>query len=53
MIIEDEEGERILAVFTSPERAKPFVEHYPEFSGGILTDFPGCCAALAAACRFH
>jgi hypothetical protein len=39
VIIEDEEGERILAVFTSPERAKPFVEHYPEYSGGILTEF--------------
>ncbi len=38
LIIEDEEGERILVLFTSPERAKPFVEHYPEFSGGILTE---------------
>ena len=39
LIIEDEDGERVLAVFTSPERAKPFVEHYPEFAGGILTEF--------------
>jgi len=38
LIIEDEDGERVLVVFTSPERAKPFVEHYPEFSGGILTE---------------
>ena len=38
LIIEDEDGERILVVFTSPERAKPFVEHYPEFAGGILTE---------------
>ncbi|HEY9100399.1 MAG TPA: SseB family protein [Thiobacillus sp.] len=38
LIIEDEEGNRVLAVFTSPERAKPFVEHYPEFAGGILTE---------------
>lgn len=38
LIIEDEEGERVLALFTSPERAKPFVEHYPEFAGGILTE---------------
>lgn len=38
LIIEDEEGERVLVVFTSPERAKPFVEHYPEFAGGILTE---------------
>lgn len=38
LIIEDENGERVLVVFTSPERAKPFVEHYPEFAGGILTE---------------
>jgi SseB protein N-terminal domain len=38
LIIEDEEGERVLAVFTSPERAKPVVDHYPEFTGGILTE---------------
>jgi hypothetical protein len=39
LVIEDEDGERVLVVFTSPERAKPFVEHYPGFSGGILTEF--------------
>jgi hypothetical protein len=39
LIIEDEDGERVLALFTSPERAKPFVEHYPDFSGGLLTEF--------------
>src|SRR4030066_726944 len=39
LIIEDEDGERVLVVFTSPERAKPFVEHYPAFSGGLLTEF--------------
>ena len=39
LIIEDEDGERVLVMFTSPERAKPFVEHYPDFSGGILTEF--------------
>ncbi len=39
LIIETDDGERVLVVFTSPERAKPFVEHYPEFSGGLLTEF--------------
>lgn len=39
LIIETEDGERVLAVFTSPERAKPFVEHFPDFSGGLLTEF--------------
>lgn len=39
LIVEDENGERVLVVFSSPERAKPFVEHFPDFRGGILTEF--------------
>lgn len=39
LVIEDEDGERVLVLFTSPERAKPFVEHFPDFKGGLLTDF--------------
>lgn len=39
LVIEDEDGERILVLFTSPERAKPLVEHYPDFKGGLLTEF--------------
>ena len=39
LIIEDADGERVLVVFTSPERAKPFVEHFPGFPGGLLTEF--------------
>ena len=39
LIIETDDGERVLVVFTSPERAKPLVEHFPEFSGGLLTEF--------------
>jgi len=38
-VIEDEEGERVLVLFTSPERAKPVVEHFPDFQGGLLTEF--------------
>ena len=39
LVIEDEEGERVLVLFTSPERAKPIVEHFPDFQGGLLTEF--------------
>jgi len=39
LIIEDEDGERVLVVFTSPERAKPFAEMFPDFTGGLLTEF--------------
>jgi hypothetical protein len=39
LVIEDEAGERVLVLFTSPERAKPIVEHFPDFQGGLLTEF--------------
>lgn len=39
LIIEDEDGTRVLVLFTSPERAKPLAEQFPEFTGGLLTEF--------------
>ncbi|MCA1978018.1 MAG: SseB family protein [Thiobacillus sp.] len=39
LIVEDEDGTRVLVLFTSPERAKPMAEHFPEFTGGLLTEF--------------
>jgi hypothetical protein len=39
LILEDEDGTKVVVVFTSPERAKPFLEHYPNYKGGLLTEF--------------
>ena len=39
LVVQDEAGVSTLVLFTSPERAKPFLEHYPEFKGGLLTEF--------------
>lgn len=39
LVVEDETGAQALVLFTSPERAKPFLEHYPDFRGGLLTEF--------------
>jgi hypothetical protein len=39
LVVEDADGERVLVIFTSPERAKPFVADYPGYSGGLLTEF--------------
>ena len=39
LIVADEDGTRVLVLFTSPERAKPFLEDFPEFRGGLLTEF--------------
>lgn len=39
LVVQDEAGASALVLFTSPERAKPFLEHYPDFKGGLLTEF--------------
>ena len=33
------QGGQVLILFTSPERAKPFLEDFPGFGGGLLTEF--------------
>ena len=37
-MLEDEDGHTAVALFTSPERAKPVVEHFPAYKGGFLAD---------------
>lgn len=39
LVVRDADGLSALVLFTSPERAKPFLEHYPDFRGGLLTEF--------------
>lgn len=39
LVVQDDDGASALVLFTSPERAKPFLEHYPDFKGGLLTEF--------------
>lgn len=39
LVVEDDEGRNILILFTSPERAKDFLEDVPGYSGGLLADF--------------
>ena len=39
LVIQDEEGASVLVLFTSPERAKPFLKDFPDFGGGLLTEF--------------
>ncbi len=39
LVVQDETGASALILFTSPDRAKPFMEHYPDFKGGLLTEF--------------
>jgi hypothetical protein len=39
LVIEDDEGHKILVLFTSPDRAKSFLAEVPDYSGGLLADF--------------
>lgn len=39
LIVDDQDGNRVLVLFTSPDRAKAFLAHYPGYSGGLLTEF--------------
>ncbi len=39
LVIQDEAGQNILVLFTSPERAKAFLDDVPGYSGGLLADF--------------
>ncbi len=38
LTLETEDGETVLILFTSPERAKGFVANFPGYNGGLLTE---------------
>jgi len=40
LVVQDDSGASALILFSSPERAKYFLDaHYPDFKGGLLTEF--------------
>lgn len=39
LVIQDDDGLNILVLFTTPERAKEFLDGTPGYSGGLLADF--------------
>lgn len=39
LTIEMDDGQRVLIVFSAPERAKAFLSAFPGYSGGLLTEF--------------
>jgi len=39
LTVEAEDGTRVLVLFTSPERAKPFLQDFPDYGGGLLLEF--------------
>ncbi len=39
LALQSEDGASVLVLFTSPDRAKPFLKDHPGFTGGLLTEF--------------
>ncbi|MCS6785582.1 MAG: SseB family protein [Thiobacillaceae bacterium] len=48
LVVEDEEGQRVLILFSAPERAKAFLAQFEGYSGGILTEFSWVLRRLGA-----
>lgn len=46
LVVEDDTGQKILVLFTSPERAKDFLAGTPGYSGGLLADFSWIVARM-------
>jgi hypothetical protein len=39
LVLESQDGGQALTLFTSPERAKPFLKDFPGYGGGLLAEF--------------
>ena len=39
LTVDAEDGTSVLVLFTSPERAKPFLQDFPDYGGGLLSEF--------------
>ena len=39
LTLDAEDGTRVLVLFTSPDRAKPFLKDHPDYQGGLLSEF--------------
>lgn len=39
LLLQSDDGARVMVLFTSPERAKGFLEDFPAYRGGLLTEF--------------
>lgn len=47
LILDDDEGNRALIVFSAPERSKEFLSQFPGYSGGLLTEFSWILSRMA------
>ncbi len=40
LLLQSEEGTKVMVLFSDPERSKSFLQHYPDYRGGFITEFP-------------
>lgn len=48
LVLEDDDGNRVLIVFSGPDRAKDFLADFPDYSGGLLTEFSWILRRMSA-----
>ncbi len=48
LVVEDEEGNRILVTFSTPDRAKVLAGEFPNYSGGLLAEMSWILRRMAA-----
>jgi hypothetical protein len=48
LVLEDDDGNRALIVFTGPDRAKDFLADFPDYGGGLLTEFAWILRRMSA-----
>lgn len=48
LLLEDDDGNRALIIFTAPDRAKAFMAEIPGYSGGLLTEFSWILQRMSA-----
>lgn len=47
LVLTTDDGQRVLVLFSAPERAKPFKEHFPDYGGGLLAEFSWVLSRMA------
>jgi hypothetical protein len=48
LVLEDDDGNRALIVFSGPDRAKDFLADFSDYSGGLLTEFSWILRRMSA-----
>lgn len=48
LVLEDDDGNRALIVFTGPDRARDFLTAFPDYGGGLLTEFSWLLRRMAS-----